>query len=86
MKYETWRTSLNYFQDHSSERMKQLKLCRKFLIDEDPEANVIFGGDLNLRDKELDEIGGMPFGVQVRPVQKFPNKNPPCKVPKYKNP
>jgi hypothetical protein len=36
------------------------------LCDEDPsEVSVIFGGDLNLRDKELDELGGLPFGVQV---------------------
>ena len=54
------------FQDHSDERLKQLKFCFKYLCDEDPsEVSVIFGGDLNLRDKELDELGGLPFGVQV---------------------
>ena len=60
-------TSKRYdFQDHSEERLKQLKFCFKYLADEDPsEVNVIFGGDLNLRDKELNELGGPPYAVQV---------------------
>ena len=60
------KKNLFCLQDHSAERLKQLKFCFRLMIDEDPsEVSVIFGGDLNLRDKELNEIGGMPSDVQV---------------------
>ena len=50
---------------NSSERMKQLKLCFQYMLYEDPsESSIIFGGDLNLRDSELHEIGGIPSDIR----------------------
>ena len=50
---------------NSSERMKQLKLCFHYMLYEDPsESSIIFGGDLNLRDSELHEIGGIPSDIR----------------------
>lgn len=38
---------------HSAERIKQLKICFKEMSEIDRNVNVIFGGDLNMRDKEV---------------------------------
>lgn len=37
----------------SHERMKQLKLCFQKIADAPPDHVVLFGGDLNMRQKEV---------------------------------
>lgn len=37
----------------SFERMEQLKLCFKRMIDAPPHRIVLFGGDLNMREREV---------------------------------
>lgn len=49
--------------DHAAERKSQLKKAFKEMVDAHDMNTVIFGGDLNLRDKELQEIKGLPEGV-----------------------
>lgn len=39
--------------DHAEERMEQLKISFHELKGTDESVNVIFGGDLNMRDKEV---------------------------------
>lgn len=46
--------------DSSTERKRQLQECFKRVKEADKMDTVIFGGDLNLRDKEIMEIGGLP--------------------------
>ena len=38
---------------HEKERTRQLKICLDAMSQESEEKGVIFGGDLNLRDKEV---------------------------------
>lgn len=45
-------------------RKVQLRRCFRMVKKEPAEKTVIFGGDLNLRDKEVDSIGGVPGDVQ----------------------
>ncbi|CAD5123336.1 DgyrCDS11692 [Dimorphilus gyrociliatus] len=45
----------------SEERKKQLKRCLDELMN--CQSTSLFAGDLNLRDKEIEEIGGLPPGV-----------------------
>ncbi|XP_065562736.1 tyrosyl-DNA phosphodiesterase 2-like isoform X2 [Artemia franciscana] len=45
--------------EFSTQRIVQLKECFK-IANEINDANIIFAGDLNLRDKELAEAGGLP--------------------------
>lgn len=43
------------------------KYCNHLLfrsLEYSEDATVIFAGDLNLRDKELDSIGGIPAGME----------------------
>lgn len=48
----------------SEERKNQLKSVFKRMLNA-PEMNtVIFAGDMNLRDKELKELGGLPAGIE----------------------
>ncbi|XP_031759257.1 tyrosyl-DNA phosphodiesterase 2 isoform X1 [Xenopus tropicalis] len=49
--------------DHSKERLKQLDIVLKKMMDAPPLATVIFGGDTNLRDQEVAKIGGMPNNI-----------------------
>ncbi|XP_045180890.2 tyrosyl-DNA phosphodiesterase 2-like [Mercenaria mercenaria] len=49
--------------DYSAERKEQLRQCLSYLKKREAERTVVFGGDLNLRDNELVEIGGLPEGV-----------------------
>jgi len=56
-------THLESTAEHAEERKKQLEQCLG-IVTRRPEANtVIFAGDLNMRDKELASIGGLPSGV-----------------------
>jgi len=50
--------------EHSDERCRQLEQCLGLVSRRPPEAVVLFGGDLNLRDKELQGVGGLPQGVR----------------------
>ncbi|UJR31786.1 hypothetical protein I4U23_019264 [Adineta vaga] len=47
----------------SSERMEQLKLCFKRMVDTPTDRVVLFGGDLNMRQKELYQVGNIPSGI-----------------------
>ncbi|NXA33936.1 TYDP2 phosphodiesterase, partial [Eudromia elegans] len=49
--------------DHSKERMKQLQIVFKEMQKESESATVIFGGDTNLRDSEVNKLGGLPNGT-----------------------
>lgn len=49
--------------EHSSERVKQLQIVLKKIQETPPSVTVIFGGDSNLRDKEVEKIGGLPSNV-----------------------
>ncbi|XP_076083575.1 tyrosyl-DNA phosphodiesterase 2-like [Mytilus galloprovincialis] len=49
--------------DHASERKQQLKIALQHMVSAKSDQTVIFGGDLNLRDKELQELKGLPEGV-----------------------
>ena len=51
------------FQEHAENRKWQLKKCFAKMTKQDPSLTVIFGGDLNMRDKELQETGGIPDGA-----------------------
>ncbi|CAF1103478.1 unnamed protein product [Adineta steineri] len=47
----------------SKERMEQLKLCFKHMTDAPSNRVVLFGGDLNIREKELQKVGNVPLGI-----------------------
>ncbi|XP_025072200.1 tyrosyl-DNA phosphodiesterase 2 [Alligator sinensis] len=49
--------------DHSEERINQLKLVLKTMQEAPESSTVIFGGDTNLRDREVTKIGGLPNNV-----------------------
>ncbi|XP_076437917.1 tyrosyl-DNA phosphodiesterase 2-like [Babylonia areolata] len=48
---------------HAAERKRQLQAALKRMRESPAERTVVFGGDLNLRDKELEDVGGLPRGV-----------------------
>ncbi|CAF1119043.1 unnamed protein product [Rotaria sordida] len=47
----------------SKERIEQLKLCFKYMLDSPSNRIVLFGGDLNIREKELQKAGNIPLGI-----------------------
>lgn len=49
--------------DHANERMKQLGIVLQKMLEVPPSTTVIFGGDTNLRDKEVGKIGGLPSPI-----------------------
>ncbi|CAI9600826.1 unnamed protein product [Staurois parvus] len=49
--------------DHGKERMKQLGIVLQKMLEVPPSTTVIFGGDTNLRDKEVEKIGGLPSPI-----------------------
>ncbi|MCJ8749623.1 hypothetical protein PDJAM_G00178420 [Pangasius djambal] len=49
--------------DQAAERMKQLKVVLQTITEEPDNVTVIFGGDTNLRDSEVTQVGGLPPGV-----------------------
>ncbi|XP_077488338.1 tyrosyl-DNA phosphodiesterase 2-like isoform X1 [Amblyomma americanum] len=53
--------SMNY---STEVRKVQLRRCFRQCKKEAPDKTVIFGGDLNLRDHEVDASGGLPPGVE----------------------
>lgn len=48
---------LESMKECSAERKRQLANMFKVVTSEEPDAFVIFGGDLNVRDREVDEVG-----------------------------
>ena len=44
-------------------RKRQLRVSLKEIVEQSAESNVILAGDLNLRDEELADVGGLPAGV-----------------------
>lgn len=49
--------------DFSKQRIEQLRKCFKEIESQNENSLVFFGGDLNLRDKDLEAIGGLPKGI-----------------------
>ncbi|KAK3087966.1 hypothetical protein FSP39_012910 [Pinctada imbricata] len=49
--------------EYGTERKAQLKMAFDKMVNEPEDRTVIFGGDLNLRDKELAAVGGIPSGI-----------------------
>jgi len=64
VKFELLNTHLESTRDHAEERKVQLKTCLATVKRIGLDRNVIFGGDLNLRDKELVEVGGLPASTR----------------------
>ncbi|XP_015270214.1 PREDICTED: tyrosyl-DNA phosphodiesterase 2 [Gekko japonicus] len=48
---------------HTEERLKQLRLVLKKMSETPASTSVIFGGDTNLRDKEVAKLGGLPSNI-----------------------
>ncbi|XP_046350895.2 tyrosyl-DNA phosphodiesterase 2-like isoform X1 [Haliotis rufescens] len=48
---------------HSDERKRQLVRAFEAMKHADPDRTVIFGGDTNLRDKEVAQVGGIPEAI-----------------------
>ena len=48
---------------NSAERKNQLKEILEYMKRQSGNFNVVFGGDTNLRDSEVNAIGGLPNGV-----------------------
>ncbi|XP_026275618.1 tyrosyl-DNA phosphodiesterase 2-like isoform X2 [Frankliniella occidentalis] len=63
LKLTLLNTHLESTADHAAERVNQLNKSLKEVTDAAKNRVVIFGGDLNLRDKELVLCGGLPNGV-----------------------
>ena len=57
-------THLESTQEHSDERVRQLEKCLEIMTRRPGDRTVIFGGDLNMRDKEVAKVGGLPPGVK----------------------
>ena len=57
-------THLESTQEHSEERVRQLEKCLDIMTRRPGDRTVIFGGDLNMRDKEVVKVGGLPPGVK----------------------
>uniref|UniRef100_T1IYM3 Tyrosyl-DNA phosphodiesterase 2 n=1 Tax=Strigamia maritima TaxID=126957 RepID=T1IYM3_STRMM len=51
--------------EHSDERIKQLRTVFKQALDAcDQNTTVLVGGDFNMRDQELEKVGGIPAGLE----------------------
>ncbi|KAG8442315.1 hypothetical protein GDO86_011203 [Hymenochirus boettgeri] len=48
---------------HSKERLNQMDVVIKTILDAPPSSTVIFGGDTNLRDQEVTSRGGLPNNI-----------------------
>ena len=63
LKLTLMNSHLESTRDHRDERKSQLKDCFNKVKSAAEDRVVIFGGDLNMREAELREIGGIPDGV-----------------------
>ncbi|XP_046895998.1 tyrosyl-DNA phosphodiesterase 2 isoform X2 [Hypomesus transpacificus] len=50
--------------DNSKERVSQLRQVWRSMDEQPSDLTVIFGGDTNLRDREVSELGGLPWGIR----------------------
>ncbi|NXN81388.1 TYDP2 phosphodiesterase, partial [Bombycilla garrulus] len=50
--------------DHSKERIKQLQIVLNEMQKESETTTVIFGGDTNLRDSEVNKLGNLPGNIK----------------------
>ena len=57
-------THLESTAEHADERMRQLEKCFDIMTKRPEDRTVIFGGDLNMRDKEVTSVGGLPAGAR----------------------
>ena len=57
-------THLESTADHAEERMRQLEKCLDIMSKRPEDRTVILGGDLNMRDKEITSVGGLPAGTR----------------------
>ena len=57
-------THLESTADHAEERMRQLEKCLDIMTKRPEDRTVILGGDLNMRDKEITSVGGLPAGTR----------------------
>ena len=57
-------THLESTQEHSDERVRQLEKCLDIVTRRPGDRSVILAGDLNMRDKEVAKVGGLPSGVK----------------------
>jgi len=62
-KFDLLNTHLESTKEHAEERKVQLKHCLDHTARAPGDRTVVFGGDLNLRDSELVEVGGLPPGT-----------------------
>lgn len=60
VKFDLLNTHLESSKEHAEERKAQLKICLEKIKSSGDDLNVLYGGDLNMRDKELLEVGGLP--------------------------
>ncbi|XP_014664518.1 PREDICTED: tyrosyl-DNA phosphodiesterase 2-like [Priapulus caudatus] len=63
--------------EHASERKNQLKKAFEEMKVADSKYTVIFGGDMNTRDSEIVEIGGLPEGISD--LYEVTGSRPECK-------
>lgn len=56
-------THLESTADHAEERVRQLRTCFKAAMEQPEGTTVILGGDMNLRDKDVTAVGGIPAGI-----------------------
>jgi len=62
--FDLLNTHLESTKEHSEERQKQLRQCLD-IVNKRPHGSVVLlGGDLNMRDKEVTAVGGLPDGVR----------------------
>lgn len=64
VKINLFNTHLESTAEHSDTRKIQLQKVFEEVNKVPENQSVLFGGDLNLRDKELNEIGGIPPGME----------------------
>jgi len=57
-------THLESTAEHTDERMRQLEKCFDIMNRRPEDRTVILGGDLNMRDKEVASVGGLPAGAR----------------------
>ena len=57
-------THLESTAEHADERMRQLEKCFDIMTKRPEDRTVILGGDLNMRDKEVTSVGGLPAGAR----------------------
>ncbi|XP_067004499.1 tyrosyl-DNA phosphodiesterase 2 isoform X2 [Anabrus simplex] len=64
LKLQLMTSHLESGMEHTKERLNQLQTAFKMIQKMPENQTVIFGGDLNLRDKELSVSGGVPPGIE----------------------